>query len=321
MIAKHSNADAAFQKSVDLLLSLHRLTLAGRDQMDDGDVVRDQMEAPWYAMSAKDQARVDGLSADLYSIGNERATSTGLTPSAILADEIQALIASEDWDGILIRIREQELSLDPRDVAYARGICWAHLEMPNVAIEFLTDAGRLRSLSATEESLLLTCYLHAGRAAEVLGRAQDIQASTQQPLLLLKAAEIYSLTAEESRSEAAAEYRQAAIDCAEKAVALQSEKSIDPNSSEFQSSLLSGLLHLALNYEQLGNREKAVDACRRALETFPGNLDALMIYGFLAFDRFPDAHRADFIQSRRSQFIDASFDRLLTNPRISSSIN
>ncbi len=322
MIAKLDTADAAFQESVTLLLRLHRMTLAGQDQTKEADALRDEMEAPWYCMSAGDRIRVDELSADLYSIGHG-LTAPANSPStpADLADDIRELSENNDWDGILKRIRELESSLDPRDNAYARGICWAHLGMPSVAVEFLIEASRLRSLSAEEEALLLTCYVHAGRATEVLGRAQEIQANSRQRVLLLKAAEIFSLIADESIAENADHDRQAAIDCAERAFAAEAETPVATDTEGFDSLVLSGLLHLALNYEQTGNREKAVEACRRALAIFPENLDALMLYGFFVFDKFPDAHRIDFIESRRSQMIGASFDRLLAVPSFSSLSN
>lgn len=255
--------------------------------------------------------------ADIRPDDSGSAPAITANQPANFPDEVRALVAKCDWDALLKLIGEHESTLQRRDVAYARGICWAHLGIPNVAIEFLNEAARLRSLSANEESLLLTCYVQADRAAEVIGRAQEIRANPQHPVLLLKAAEIFSLTAEELSLENATKYRQAAIDCAESAVASPMETSFASDSQEFHSIILSGLLHLALNYEQMGNRDKAVEACRKALKISPEDLDALMLYGFLVFENFPDASRTDFIQGRRDHFIGESFNRLLANPGFS----
>ncbi|WP_425614604.1 tetratricopeptide repeat protein [Anatilimnocola sp. NA78] len=311
MIANFTIADAAFQKSVELLLQLHRLTLAGQDETEAADALRDQMETPWYAMTTKDQIRVDALSADLYSIRKEETPlrSTSSAP-ANFAAEVQALTAKEDWDGILDRIREHESSLEGRDVAYVRGLCWAHLGEPNVAIEFLTEAGRLRDLTEWEEVLLLTCFVRAGRACDALGRAQEIQGmSSSDPQLLLKAAEVFSMAAEESPSEHAAEYRRAAIDCAERAL-----HRLELDSETHTSFAVSGLFHLAMNFAQLGNHDKALEACRRSLAISPEDPDTLMLHGFLTFDNFPEARRAIFFENKRSQFVGESYDRLLAIP-------
>ncbi len=49
---------------------LHRLTLEGMDESPEADAVRDAMDTPWEALSESERMRVNGLSADLYSISD-----------------------------------------------------------------------------------------------------------------------------------------------------------------------------------------------------------------------------------------------------------
>jgi tetratricopeptide (TPR) repeat protein len=130
------------------------------------------------------------------------------------------------------------------------------------------------------------------------------------------------MTAEESNPQKATEFRKAAIDCGEKAFAFLQGVQIRPEDQvEFEALAVPALFHLALNYDQLGNRKKALDSCKKALELSPESPDALMLYGFLTFDEFPDARRNDFIESQRNQFIGESFDRVLSTPGLSPLLN
>jgi tetratricopeptide (TPR) repeat protein len=267
---------------------------AGHGDSDEADAVREQMEAPWQAMTDDERTRLRGLSADLYSVGRERPEPDHA--DAELAARLKALAASNAWDDLLACLRQAEEQLSPRDVAYARGLCWAHLGQPDVAIEFLREAARFRPLSVLEEVLLLTCYIHARRANEALARADEIAAGGVHPLLLLKAAEVLSVSADDVSEVQREELIGRAIQCAEVAfLMLDHIESPCVEHGTFDSLAVNALLHLALNYDYLGNRKKAIDACRRALQLSPSNPHALMRHGFLTFDDFPAAQRERFL--------------------------
>jgi tetratricopeptide (TPR) repeat protein len=313
VIAQKANAESSFSESVDLLLQLHALMVAGKDESMEADTVRDEMDGPWHAMNDEEQRIVRGLSADLYSIGKNRQHTDSAVTSSGFANDIRLLVARNAWGELLEHLRTVEADLSPRHVAFVRGLCWAHLGQPNVAIEFLTEAARFAPLTASEEILLLTCYAQSGRSPEILARALRIQESEKNPLLLLKAGEIYSTAAEEAVTNPANDLRQRAIDCIERGFALLDGVKIDPGDARvFEAIAIPSLLHLALNYDQLGNRSKAIEVCKRALVMSPKNPNALMLHGFLTFDGFPSAQKGQFIEQFHDRLTsEASYEPLL----------
>ena len=133
---------AAFQESVRWLLALHDVMSAGRSESPEAEDLRTRMEKPWYAMADEEQELIDGLSADLYTIGQPRAVST------LVADqdtaEFERLINEKSWASALEFLRDHEAQLPPDDVACIRGICWASLDQPAVADRFFLEALRLK---------------------------------------------------------------------------------------------------------------------------------------------------------------------------------
>ena len=50
------------------MLALHALDVRGMHNSEEADAIREQMDAPWYAMTSHEQERMGGLSEDLYGI-------------------------------------------------------------------------------------------------------------------------------------------------------------------------------------------------------------------------------------------------------------
>lgn len=50
------------------LRALHALDIQGNHDSEEADAVRDQMDTPWYVMTAEEQERMGGLSEDLYAL-------------------------------------------------------------------------------------------------------------------------------------------------------------------------------------------------------------------------------------------------------------
>src|SRR4051812_43073449 len=51
-----------------LLRETHRLIAGGQGDGNEADTIADRMDAPWHAMTGREQSRMRGLSVDLYSI-------------------------------------------------------------------------------------------------------------------------------------------------------------------------------------------------------------------------------------------------------------
>lgn len=141
MIAQPIQTQSAFSEYVARLLELHHLIAAGKGDADEAEDVRDRMDAPWRRLTKVELELVDGLSADLYTIGQQRPA-----PPAVDADIASATdVAFEEqrWGDLLDLLREHEKELPPDGVAFVRGICWFELQQFDVAIEFLREATRL----------------------------------------------------------------------------------------------------------------------------------------------------------------------------------
>lgn len=58
---------AAREQFVLLLRQLHTLFVAGQNDGDEADAIREQMEAPWYAMTEAERDEIRTLSKQLYA--------------------------------------------------------------------------------------------------------------------------------------------------------------------------------------------------------------------------------------------------------------
>jgi hypothetical protein len=132
---------SAFQESVRWLLALHDVMSAGRSESSEANELRVRREKPWYQMVDAEQELIDGLSADLYTIGQPREISNLVADRD--AAKFEQLINEKNWVSALEFLRSHESQLPPDDVACIRGICWASLGQPTVADRFFLDALRL----------------------------------------------------------------------------------------------------------------------------------------------------------------------------------
>jgi tetratricopeptide (TPR) repeat protein len=196
-----------------------------------------------------------------------------------------------DWHDVLRILREHQEHFPPADLAWLRGVSWAHLHHPIPAIRFFEEGASLRQLKPDEEIWLLTCMIQAKRAAEIVPRAQRIAETETEPLLLLKAAEALSVRASEVEDDEAAELRTAAIDTAERGLRLARKR---PGDDLLAALSITTNLHLALDYEVLGRIDEALKCCDEALRLDPANANAMMLRAWLNRERNPEAAKGDF---------------------------
>jgi tetratricopeptide (TPR) repeat protein len=289
MIRKTSQEESALSEYIGLLVELHELTVAGQDESDTADELRDRMDAPWRSLDASEVALADGLSADLYTLGTEREAPSEYTGEAEEFERYKRAIEEGRWDRALEAVRESEQHLPPRLVAFLRGVCWAHLNQPEVAILFLEEAGRKQPLDAEEEVWLLSCMTEAGRSVESMPRVREILGSATDPLLLLQASIVFFDAAIQETGDTVVSQLREAVHAAERALDIAARA---PSSDSLDSMRCSVLLHLAITYDQFGERDAAIEACRRALELDPERQTALTMLGFLSFDQYSDSQRA-----------------------------
>jgi hypothetical protein len=64
----NSTSSQAALESARLLRELHAIFCRGEEESKEADLIRDDMERPWYAMTPSEQERMGGLSQDLYAL-------------------------------------------------------------------------------------------------------------------------------------------------------------------------------------------------------------------------------------------------------------
>ena len=93
----------------DLLLSLHDLIRIGQGDSTEADDIRDQMDAPWTRISDLEGRRMDGMSADMYTLGAEspiQHADRNQYISIELSAKLAPLIFERDWDAVLDSLRQ-----------------------------------------------------------------------------------------------------------------------------------------------------------------------------------------------------------------------
>jgi hypothetical protein len=77
-------------ESARLLRELHALFAQGKEESEEADAIREQMEEPWYAMTPQEQERMRGLSADLYAEAEGGLPRVEMTPHQLQAWQVEA---------------------------------------------------------------------------------------------------------------------------------------------------------------------------------------------------------------------------------------
>jgi hypothetical protein len=133
-----------------LLLRLHDLIAQGRGDEAEADAVRDQMDAPWHALTAAEQERVGGLSEDLYALAenNLRSVKMSADERREWGQEFGAAFAAAEWDRALVLLRRPPDDVPAAYLAFFQADCWEHLGCPEVALRFMRSATRLDAARA-----------------------------------------------------------------------------------------------------------------------------------------------------------------------------
>jgi hypothetical protein len=135
-----------YRESVRLLRELHFLMAEGKSETDEADRVRDLMDDHWYRMSPDEIRRVEGLSADLYTLVDPPPPPQQFDQQA--TDETCRLIedawSNQDWDRILELLRDRPHPYPPDRVAFLRAGCWENLGDLETSRLFLERAVSLK---------------------------------------------------------------------------------------------------------------------------------------------------------------------------------
>lgn len=134
-----------YRRYLELLRQLH-LAMSS-DPVDEAhaDEIRDEMDAPWRGLSTAEIGRLDGLSADLYSleIRMDRPADALTEEGRTLRQEFQRALERKQWDEALAALRKVAPFFRSSDVSLARGRIWRELGDPETAILFYEHAAVL----------------------------------------------------------------------------------------------------------------------------------------------------------------------------------
>lgn len=285
MMPSITTPKSALAEFVRLQLELHKLFQVGRQDSNEADNVRSEMEHYWWQLSEREQALMEGLSADLFTIGGAREINKIESP--FTANNLQRIVETGDWPKVLESIRDHEASFPPFAAAYLRGVAWMHLDFPEVALEFFAEMNRHEKPDPAQEIWQLQCQILAGRLSQAIPRALEIASSEQNPLLLMKASHILSLAGEKAKGDKQMELLRLAIQTAEQSLASLQDLPLSVGDAErdlLEIQQVATLLHLAQDYALQGEAQLAQQACQRALNIDPSNVDARVLLGWLVHD-------------------------------------
>src|SRR6266404_4562620 len=68
-----------------LLVEMHRLIAQGKGDSAEAEALADRMDASWYAMTAREQSRMRGLSSDLHALRENNTKRVDMTPDQLAA--------------------------------------------------------------------------------------------------------------------------------------------------------------------------------------------------------------------------------------------
>ncbi len=136
--------------------------------------------------------------------------------------------------------------------------------------------------------MLLASMVQAGRANDALTRAREIAQTVSSPILLLAAAELIFAAAIAQPSDVANAMFREADELAARGLAVAE---VEPPTPLLDVLRVNALLHVALTHDHFGDRQTAIETCKRALQIDPERDMALELLGFLSFNEFSAAQQ------------------------------
>ena len=285
------HAREAFHESAQLLMRLHELTKSGQQESKEADQIRDKMESPWAAMSDEERKRIRGLSADLYSIGENHAARG--QAELELEQSIEAACREKRWGDLLEQVRHNAQRIPPAYVALFRGISWFNFGQPQVAIEFLREAKKLAPHDSQIEAWILFTLFRTEHIGEAVAQAETLAQSSSSPFLLLLSARLLFMAAP-FLSRATPEYLKLAEQAAERGLSLSTDSDLQLREARSAVFFL-----MALRRLEAGRREEALDLCKFAVAANPDNSHATQLVQSLDQDHYAEEDRQRFLNNAR----------------------
>lgn len=284
-------SDGAYEQYERLLVKLHELNCVGKLDTDEADLIREEMDLPWYSLSSVQQSRLRGLSADLYSLNDEElhATMSDGERAAFLA-EAQAAYNRNDWEGLLGVLRAANQLFPPALLAYMRGRCWSAIGRVLPASLFFAKASQLDPKNLHYSLLALDSLARTERQPEAFARAATlIREPATPPQLVFGAAKILFDSATRSSPDDALRLYEQVVDVLREAL----KKSEQAEAHSPRSLTVAARINLAIALDRLGRGDEARQAYDDAVAHHAESDEALMARALFLLDRDAEAAKRD----------------------------
>lgn len=167
-----------------LLIELHDLIAEGKGNDDEAEVVRDQMDAPWYKLSPEEDDRMSGLSADLYMLQGDEIHETYEGTQEELVNALGEALSRNDYETVLLLLRKGTPFLRTAQVASLRGRCYAMLGHLDAALLFMRYAAKIEPEQVAHRLYILGLLTQLNRTQEALFEVETYARIVMEPLLL-----------------------------------------------------------------------------------------------------------------------------------------
>lgn len=279
-----------FRAVVSGFLELHRLRVDGRNDSEEANAVRDALDIPWEGLSPVEEARIAGLSEDLYSISDP--LPAGGRPAMSLEAQSQLSEAMEarqqaDWDRALAILRRWKEMIAPDLLSYLRGTIWLGAGVPQVAAFFFRHAADLSPDNANYQAISLYALdVSDPTAARTLAERVVQDDSNHAPVVVARAADIVF---KGCRARIAADTR-STLDSLIPVLERNARRiEQDPETPSRASSYAMTVGLLGFCSEALGRDQAAFDWYSVGLRLNPRNAELLVARGILRYGTDPGA--------------------------------
>jgi hypothetical protein len=186
MSRNRSLDNPAYMMLAQVTRDLHRLNAEGKGESEEADALLEDVYPAWGKVTPAEADRLNGLSADLYMLTGEEIFAKAAPAERTregLGPRLRAAWERRDWDEVLTLLRTGPDFLDPAQLAYLRGRCWAELGHHDVALLFYDFAARLKPNNVSYQVLALEELVQLGQLDQALRRASAFSSAEDAQLL------------------------------------------------------------------------------------------------------------------------------------------
>jgi tetratricopeptide (TPR) repeat protein len=284
-----------------LLWQSHELLAQNKGDTPEAEALAEQMDQPWYALTAQEQRRMRGLSADLHALREGGPKQVEMASDQLIAWQRAARDAFErselgDADALLDFLRQPIPSKLPLHIIpFLQARCWEKLGDLETALIFMKEAER----HDPEQTVsVLTLLQRLGRVEEAAVYAERIiarQAATPEELYLAACALLLPTRTLSDRE--AAPQLQSIIDVLERAQNSSLTRSLEQREIPDLDAWIA--FGLGLCYERTGDASAALRTYSAALKRHPHESELLVARGLtLYLQNRPESLR-DFLSAVR----------------------